>query len=177
MGEGNHFPSSQTLEKTMASSPAKPQEKELSLFSQTLQATPTVLSAEMTEFRELPQFSQTLQTNSSEMISSETISFVAEPIPGPNKNGSTERAQWILNPPEPPALWREILNSVRENIFPNGKNSKFPRGKPVSKHAISILEGIFPIFVWGRDYSVTKFKNDFLAGLTLASLCIPQVNI
>ncbi|KAM7523715.1 hypothetical protein LguiA_013617 [Lonicera macranthoides] len=160
----------------MASSPsssAKPNEKELALFSQTLQTTP-VLSAEMTEFRELPPFSQTLQTNSSEMISSESISFVTEPIPGPNKIGSAERAQWVLNPPEPPTLWREILNSVKENIFPNRKNSKFPQGKPVSKHAISILEGIFPIFVWGRDYSITKFKNDFLAGLTLASLCIPQ---
>ncbi|KAM7529252.1 hypothetical protein LguiB_032662 [Lonicera macranthoides] len=176
MGEGNHYPPSQTLEKTMASSPsssAKPNEKELALFSQTLQTTP-VLSAEMTEFRELPPFSQTLQTNSSEMISSESISFVTEPIPGPNKIGSAERAQWVLNPPEPPTLWREILNSVKENIFPNRKNSKFPQGKPVSKHAISILEGIFPIFVWGRDYSITKFKNDFLAGLTLASLCIPQ---
>ncbi|KAJ6397970.1 hypothetical protein OIU77_018893 [Salix suchowensis] len=33
---------------------------------------------------------------------------------------------------------------------------------------------MFPIFSWCRHYKATEFKNDLLAGLTLASLCIPQ---
>lgn len=36
------------------------------------------------------------------------------------------------------------------------------------------LEFLFPIFGWGRDYSLNKFKGDLIAGLTIASLCIPQ---
>ena len=35
---------------------------------------------------------------------------------------------------------------------------------------------VFPILVWCQSYTVTKFKNNLLAGLTIASLRIPQVN-
>ncbi|KAF9607825.1 hypothetical protein IFM89_001573 [Coptis chinensis] len=33
---------------------------------------------------------------------------------------------------------------------------------------------LFPILEWGRDYNLSKFKGDLIAGLTIASLCIPQ---
>ncbi|KAI3930649.1 hypothetical protein MKX01_037095 [Papaver californicum] len=46
--------------------------------------------------------------------------------------------------------------------------------KTNSKHIFSILQGIFPILRWGRKYTASKFKSDFFAGLTLASLSIPQ---
>lgn len=61
-------------------------------------------------------------------------------------------------------------------MFPQaqGDKQKSSGEKPMSKRAVSILEGIFPILVWSRNYTATKFKNDLLAGLTLASLCIPQ---
>ncbi|KAK9110635.1 hypothetical protein Sjap_018695 [Stephania japonica] len=38
----------------------------------------------------------------------------------------------------------------------------------------SVLQGLFPILQWCRAYKATKFKNDLMAGLTLASLSIPQ---
>ncbi|KAM1074191.1 hypothetical protein FF1_019227 [Malus domestica] len=60
-------------------------------------------------------------------------------------SGPVERSQWVLNGPEPPGLWHELMDSE-----------------------------IFPTLVWGRSYNISKFKNDLMAGLTIASLCVPQ---
>ncbi|KAG6786245.1 hypothetical protein POTOM_007842 [Populus tomentosa] len=86
-----------------------------------------------------------------------------------------ERAQWVLNSPDPPGLLQELGSSVREIIFPRGKKhtSSTARQKQQSR-AIEFLQGVFPILRWGRDYKASKFKNDLMAGLTLASLSIPQ---
>ena len=87
-------------------------------------------------------------------------------------SGRTERAQWLINSPEPPSLWQELVNSVRGSVFPHGrKNSSSTKGR----RAMSFLQGLFPILSWGRTYKASKFKDDLMAGLTLASLSIPQV--
>ncbi|XVE55448.1 hypothetical protein DITRI_Ditri03aG0159500 [Diplodiscus trichospermus] len=86
-------------------------------------------------------------------------------------SGRAERAQWLINSPEPPSLWQELVSAVRGSVFPNGrKKSSSTKGR----HAMSFLEGLFPILSWGRTYKASKFKDDLMAGLTLASLCIPQ---
>lgn len=90
--------------------------------------------------------------------------------------GNAERTQWVLNAPEPPGLWRELKVSIKDTVMPLG--TKFPvsvKSQPVSKPVVSVLQSVFPILCWCRNYKATKFKNDLLAGLTLASLCIPQV--
>jgi hypothetical protein len=92
------------------------------------------------------------------------------------RNGHAEKAQWVLNAPEPPSLWQELTGSIRETVLPHAR--RFPTVKDkgsLSKTVISFLHAIFPIFCWCRNYKATNFKNDLLAGLTLASLCIPQV--
>ncbi|KAL3504703.1 hypothetical protein ACH5RR_034544 [Cinchona calisaya] len=90
-------------------------------------------------------------------------------------NGRTERTGWILNSPDPPDVFHEVFSSIRNTILPHGTkhNSSSPKKSPANK-AFSFLQGIFPILEWGRNYKATKFKNDLMAGLTLASLCIPQ---
>lgn len=92
------------------------------------------------------------------------------------KNGHAERAQWVLNPPEPPSLWRELKDCMRETLLPQCSNFLSSRNQTGFKTVISVLQAMFPILTWSRNYKATKFKNDVLAGLTLASLCIPQVN-
>ncbi|KAK3007505.1 hypothetical protein RJ639_013407, partial [Escallonia herrerae] len=140
-------------------------ENELSQFSQTLQT--KVTSSVLMNETELSQFSQTLQTN---MVSAATDFTAGEAIPDLEKNCWAERTLWILNAPEPPDLWRKLLDSV----LASGNKLKSLKEKPVSKHAIPIFEAMFPILLWSRNYTATKFKSDLLAGLTLASLCIPQ---
>ncbi|KAF6175731.1 hypothetical protein GIB67_022733 [Kingdonia uniflora] len=91
------------------------------------------------------------------------------------RNGRAERSQWLLHAPEPPGLVSELMSSIRETVFPNGnKFSSSVKKQPVSKTMISVLKGIFPILCLFRNYKAAKFKNDLMAGLTLASLSIPQ---
>lgn len=91
------------------------------------------------------------------------------------KNRQAEKAQWVLNAPEPPSLWRELMDSARETVLPRGKRFPYLKDKDgLSKTVISVLQAMFPIFSWCRHYNATKLRNDLLAGLTLASLCIPQ---
>ncbi|KAL9393582.1 hypothetical protein Peur_012867 [Populus x canadensis] len=91
------------------------------------------------------------------------------------KNRQAEKAQWVFNAPEPPSLWRELMDSARETVLPRGKRFPYLKDKDgLFKTVISVLQAMFPIFSWCRHYNAKKLRNDLLAGLTLASLCIPQ---
>ncbi|GJY33780.1 sulfate transporter 1.3 [Tanacetum coccineum] len=48
------------------------------------------------------------------------------------------------------------------------------KDQPKSRKLMLGLEAIFPILEWGRSYNRKKFRGDLIAGLTIASLCIPQ---
>ena len=87
------------------------------------------------------------------------------------RNVEYERSQWVLNVPAPPTLWHQLKDSVRKTI----SQVSYLITRPASKLFFSILREIFPILDWGRNYTVIHFRNDLLAGLTIASLCIPQV--
>ncbi|XP_027356737.1 low affinity sulfate transporter 3-like isoform X2 [Abrus precatorius] len=80
-----------------------------------------------------------------------------------------ERFQWVLNPPNPPPLWKKLFSPLKDTmLFFSSKN------KNCIGHAVSFLECLFPILNWFKNYKASKFKDDLLAGLTLASLSIPQ---
>ncbi|KAM7270535.1 hypothetical protein ACFE04_029749 [Oxalis oulophora] len=85
------------------------------------------------------------------------------------------RTSWVLDVPKPPGPWQEFVDYFREIILPPGNKISSQKNQPAgSKRLVLILQRIFPILSWGREYSISKFKSDLLAGLTLASLCIPQ---
>lgn len=97
-----------------------------------------------------------------------------------------ERSHWVLNSPDPPPPWKELLCSIRDTICPphlrtnhssssSNSSSSSTSNKATAKRLRSFMEGLFPILHWGRNYKASKFKNDLMAGLTLASLSIPQV--
>lgn len=77
----------------------------------------------------------------------------------------------VLNTPDPPAPWKELAFSVKEQVLPRGKKSS-----SLLHFTISGLRGLFPVLGWGRNYDLNSFRSDIMAGLTLASLGIPQVN-
>lgn len=84
----------------------------------------------------------------------------------------TERVQWLINSPEPPSLWQELVGTVKGSLLTPGKKNS--SSNATGKHAMSFLRGLFPILSWGRNYKASFFKHDLMAGLTLASLSIPQ---
>ncbi|KAL8486991.1 hypothetical protein ACS0TY_023620 [Phlomoides rotata] len=81
----------------------------------------------------------------------------------------SERSNWLLASPEPPWPWQGFVSSIKETLFPQ------PKTKQTHKNRyLLFLQALFPILKWGKNYKAAKFKHDLLAGLTLASLCIPQ---
>ncbi|KAG4159777.1 hypothetical protein ERO13_D02G195600v2 [Gossypium hirsutum] len=57
-------------------------------------------------------------------------------------------------------LLKEIAAAVKETLFADDPLRHF-KDQPSSKK-------------WGKHYNLSKFKGDLIAGLTIASLCIPQ---
>lgn len=86
-----------------------------------------------------------------------------------NQPDSIQKSHCLLDAPEPPSLVTEFICSIKDTIITSNK-------KTSSSRVLSFLQNVFPILVWGRSYKPSMFKRDLLAGLTLASLCIPQVN-
>ncbi|KAB2042571.1 hypothetical protein ES319_D02G224700v1 [Gossypium barbadense] len=70
-------------------------------------------------------------------------------------------------------LLKEIAAAVKETLFADDPLRHF-KDQPSSKKFILGLQAIFPILEWGKHYNLSKFKGDLIAGLTIASLCIPQ---
>ncbi|XP_010491674.1 PREDICTED: sulfate transporter 2.1 isoform X3 [Camelina sativa] len=85
-----------------------------------------------------------------------------------------DRSKWLLDCPEPPSPWHEVKSYVKGSFLTKLKRFKSLQKQPLPKRTLSILQAVFPIFGWCRNYKLTMFKNDLMAGLTLASLCIPQ---
>lgn len=71
-------------------------------------------------------------------------------------------------------LFKEFQSTVKETFFADDPLRSF-KDQTKSRKFIMGLEAIFPILSWGRTYNLKKFRGDLIAGLTIASLCIPQV--
>ncbi|KAL8144363.1 hypothetical protein V2J09_017395 [Rumex salicifolius] len=86
--------------------------------------------------------------------------------------------QSVLDCREPPSLWKEVVSSSKRTVFPfpgnHGLSSKSSKKRLLSNCFISFLHSFFPFLSWGRNYNAGKLRHDVFAGLTLASLSIPQ---
>ncbi|KAK1555501.1 hypothetical protein Q3G72_027305 [Acer saccharum] len=70
-------------------------------------------------------------------------------------------------------LFKEFKATVKETFFHDDPLRSF-KDQTRSRKFILGIQAIFPIVGWARDYNLSKFKGDIIAGLTIASLCIPQ---
>jgi high affinity sulfate transporter 1 len=75
--------------------------------------------------------------------------------------------------PPKKSLFAEFSDAVKETFFADDPLRQF-KDLPRSKKIWLGLQQVFPVLDWGRNYSLGKFKGDLIAGLTIASLCIPQ---
>ena len=76
--------------------------------------------------------------------------------------------------PPKQSLFKEFKTTVKETFFSDDPLRPF-KDQPKSRKLVLGLEALFPILLWGRSYNIKKFRGDLIAGLTIASLCIPQV--
>ncbi|CAA0831621.1 Sulfate transporter 1.3 [Striga hermonthica] len=70
-------------------------------------------------------------------------------------------------------LWKEFSSTLKETFFADDPLRSF-KDQPKSRKLVLGIRAVFPILDWARGYSLAKFKGDLIAGLTIASLCIPQ---
>ncbi|KAJ8435159.1 hypothetical protein Cgig2_007780 [Carnegiea gigantea] len=75
--------------------------------------------------------------------------------------------------PKKESILKEVGHTIKETFFPDDPLRSF-KDQPASKRFLLGLQALFPIFNWGRQYNLSKFKSDLIAGMTIASLCIPQ---
>lgn len=83
-----------------------------------------------------------------------------------------DTAKLVLNSPSPPSLREELVGVVGKAFRPRppGDGGRAPR----SPWILTALQCVFPVLQWGRTYTLKSFRSDVMAGLTLASLGIPQ---
>lgn len=70
---------------------------------------------------------------------------------------------------------KTLKNNLNETFFADDPFRPFKTQKNRNKFLL-VLEFLFPILEWGRNYNVREYlKGDIIAGLTIASLAVPQV--
>ena len=94
----------------------------------------------------------------------------------PSSRRNSENLPYIHKVGVPPKqnLLKEIAATVKETFFADDPLRHF-KDQSRSRKIVLGLQAVFPILEWGRHYNLSKFKGDLIAGLTIASLCIPQV--
>lgn len=115
----------------------------------------------MMEFQPFPQG---VHPNTSEPAMEPMASEPSVPI-------GTAFADLLLQGPEHPSLWNDLTGMFRKAFRWRGADKRFT----LSVYVMSVLQGLFPILDWWKTYNLKFFRSDLMAGLTLASLSIPQV--
>ncbi|KAL5787607.1 hypothetical protein ACOSP7_004556 [Xanthoceras sorbifolium] len=93
----------------------------------------------------------------------------------PSSRRYSENLSYVHKVGVPPKqnLFKEFTSTVKETFCADDPLRPF-KDQPRSRKFVLGLQTLFPILDWARDYNLSKFKGDLIAGLTIASLCIPQ---
>nr|ASU91606.1 sulfate transporter 1.3 [Camellia sinensis] len=70
-------------------------------------------------------------------------------------------------------FFNEFTSAVKETFFADDPLRHF-KDQTKSRKIILGMQAVFPILEWAQSYNLSKFRGDLIAGLTIASLCIPQ---
>ncbi|KAJ1268367.1 hypothetical protein BS78_07G129400 [Paspalum vaginatum] len=101
---------------------------------------------------------------------SDEASITTQP---PSHNPSQAPPVYKVGYPPQRNLTTEFTNTLKETFFHDDPLKQYRDQSKCAKFKMG-LQFLFPVFDWGRTYNLSKFKGDLIAGLTIASLCIPQ---
>jgi high affinity sulfate transporter 1 len=87
-------------------------------------------------------------------------------------NDNTSRG-YKVGVPQRKNLFQDFSTTFKEIFFHDDPLYEF-KDQPKRKKLLLGIQSFFPIVGWARDYNIKKFRGDLIAGLTIASLCIPQ---
>ncbi|XP_043692626.1 sulfate transporter 3.1-like [Telopea speciosissima] len=86
-----------------------------------------------------------------------------------NHVGCTHRVEI---PPSQP-FFKSFKGSLKETFFPDDPLRQF-KNQPTARKFVLALQYFLPILEWAPRYTFQFFKADLIAGITIASLAIPQ---
>jgi sulfate transporter 3 len=78
----------------------------------------------------------------------------------------------VTIPPAKPFL-ESIKLGIKETLFPDDPFRQF-KNQPASRKFILGMQYFVPILEWAPRYTFEFFKADLIAGITIASLAVPQ---
>ncbi|XP_012838911.1 PREDICTED: sulfate transporter 1.3-like [Erythranthe guttata] len=90
-----------------------------------------------------------------------------------SNNNNNPSLPYKVGVPPKQNLWTEFSTTLKETFFSDDPLHSF-KHQSKCRQLILGIQAVFPIFEWGRNYDLAKFKGDLISGLTIASLCIPQ---
>ncbi|KAF5455002.1 hypothetical protein F2P56_024621 [Juglans regia] len=85
---------------------------------------------------------------------------------------NVECAHRVAIPPPKPFV-KTLKNSLKETFFPDDPLRQF-KNQPLSRRFVLGLQYFLPILEWAPRYTFEFLKSDLIAGITIASLAIPQ---
>ncbi|XP_024450548.1 sulfate transporter 3.1 isoform X2 [Populus trichocarpa] len=85
---------------------------------------------------------------------------------------NVERTPRVVIPP-PQSSMKSLKYNLKETFFPDDPLRQF-KNQTTSRRFVLGLKYFFPIFDWAPSYTLDFLKSDFIAGITIASLAIPQ---
>ncbi|KAJ0026451.1 hypothetical protein Pint_08296 [Pistacia integerrima] len=103
----------------------------------------------------------------------ETKHVDIRPISSSQPNSQDEVYVHKVEIPPKQNLFVEFKGIVKETFLADDPLRPF-KNQPRSRKFFLGIQAVFPIIEWAKDYNFTKFRGDLIAGLTIASLCIPQ---
>ncbi|XP_022748964.1 sulfate transporter 3.1-like [Durio zibethinus] len=86
--------------------------------------------------------------------------------------GDYECPQRVPIPPSKPFL-KSLQTNLKETFFPDDPFRQF-KNQPTSRKFLLGLQYFVPILEWAPRYTFDFFKADLIAGITIASLAVPQ---
>lgn len=69
---------------------------------------------------------------------------------------------------------QKLRHRLSEIFFPDDPFYRFKNQTWFMKFLLGV-QYLLPIFQWGPEYNLNLLRSDFISGLTIASLAIPQV--
>ncbi|KAM7478951.1 hypothetical protein LguiA_027164 [Lonicera macranthoides] len=96
-------------------------------------------------------------------------------ITSSSSHNNTENLPYVhkVGVPLKQNLLKEFIATLKETFLAVDPMRRL-KDQTLSRKLLLLCQNIFPILEWGREYNFSKFRGDFIAGLTIASLCIPQ---
>ncbi|XAR57276.1 hypothetical protein NMG60_11025352 [Bertholletia excelsa] len=78
----------------------------------------------------------------------------------------------VVAPPSKP-FFKSLKSSLKETFFPDDPFRQ-SKGQPPARKLVLGLQYFMPILEWAPRYTFQSFKADVVAGITIASLAVPQ---